>query len=63
MSRFPEVQRIERAIKSKEEHQLTWAISYCESRLAIDTDPRQVQEWNTLLDRVRTALAATRGGK
>lgn len=56
MSRFPEVRRIERAIKSKEERQLRWAIAYCESRLSIDTDPDQQQDWQSLLGRVRTAL-------
>jgi hypothetical protein len=57
MSRFPEMQRVERALKSKEVHQLQWALAYCESRLTIDTDPQLREQWRALLESVRQALA------
>ncbi|MGE3175457.1 MAG: hypothetical protein AB7O97_22735 [Planctomycetota bacterium] len=58
MSRFPEVQRVERAIRTKEAHQLRWALDYLESRLKLDHGPELQQQWTALLERVRQAMAA-----
>lgn len=63
MSSFPELQRIERAIKSKEERQLRWAMEYCESRLKQDADGKQQADWQALLERVKAAMAELRPGR
>jgi hypothetical protein len=63
MSRFPELRRIEAAIDKRDEHELRWALAYCESRLAISTMRQHQKHWQGLIARVQAALDVVSGGE
>jgi hypothetical protein len=57
MTRFKELQRIEAAIKHKNEPELEWALSYCKMRLGIASRRDHQKHWHELERKVKDALA------
>jgi hypothetical protein len=56
MTRFKEGQRIENAIKHKDEKELLWAISYCKSRLSLAKLKQHIKHWKNLIHELERAL-------
>jgi hypothetical protein len=55
MTRFPELSRIQAAIKHKNQSELQWALGYCKKRLSIASHKHHLKTWN---DRIREIEAA-----
>jgi len=56
MSRFKELERIERAIDNGVESELHWAVGYCELRLEMAQMKQHETTWRGLLARVRKKM-------
>lgn len=60
MTRFKELQRIETAIKHRNQSELEWALSYCKMRWGIASRKDHRKHWHKLQNQVKAALAVTR---
>ena len=58
MTRFRELERIERAVETGVESELLWAASYCETRLSTASLRRHDKTWRDRLAKVRERLDA-----
>ena len=56
MTRFPDLKRIEAAIKNKDLNDLRWAIEYCRMRIGIATRKEHEQYWKGIRKKVQEAL-------
>jgi hypothetical protein len=56
MTRFKELQRIEDAIRHKNESELEWALDYCKMRLGIAFRKDHQKHWRSLERKVQDAL-------
>ena len=63
MTRFKELKRIERAIRENDAEQLTWALSYCRSRLSIAPTKSQRKYWTALIAEVEAVLVPSAEAK
>ena len=60
MTRFHELQRIQAAIKNRNEKELRWALSYARMRLRIAKVKHHQKHWKAIEKKVRAALEAFR---
>jgi len=57
MTRFKELQRIEDAIKHKNEVELRWSLNYCKMRLGVAFRKDHQKHWRNLERKVQGALS------
>jgi hypothetical protein len=57
MTRFKELERIERALRDKHQPELQWAFEYSRSRTRIAPNKRQQKYWRELSGKIEAALS------
>ncbi len=56
MTRFKELQRIELAIKNKNQDEINWALNYCKSRLKIARLKTHIKHWEKLIIKLSDSI-------
>ena len=56
MSRFKELNRIEAAIKSQNQEDLDWALSYAQVRFKTAAMKEHIKHWQKIINRVSSAI-------
>jgi len=56
MTRFKELERINKAIEHKNKQELLWSLKYCQNRLSLSTIKEHKKHWNKLIKKINSTI-------